>query len=763
MASTPRNSPVVQAMFADAFRHHQAGRLTEAERLYRQILNVDARHSDSLHLLGVIATQSGRPETGVELIRRAIKLRNDIHFYHGNLGNALRACGQFDDAARHYRRALQLKPDFAEAHSNLGSVLKAQGKLDQAIAQLQRALALMPDYAEAHNNLGHAYQLQGRTDDAIASYEQALALKPELVQAQANLGQVLRERGRLDHAGAAFERALTLTPDSAEAHADLANVLKAQGRLDEAAARYESAIALKPDYAEAHNNLGSTLQDQGNLAGAVACYERALAAKPDLAQAHYNLGTVRRYEGQLDAAAICFETALAHESGHALAACDLAGIRMALGDFAGARDLYKRAIAARPGEPLPFRYLLASLLYDPDLDLDTVFAEHRRFDESLAGARCVTLPPSTPRRDPERKLRVGWLSADIRDHPVMKNLLPVFSHRDRAQFDDIFYAEPAQPNGVQATLRQVAAAWRPTAGLSDAQVAAQIRADGIDILMVLAGHFDRNRPQVAAFRPAPVQVSLFDPATSGLSAMDYIMVDTVMAPRQRAEQFTERPLRLPNLYLHPRPTDAPAPTRPAAGDCRLTFGCFNNPTKLNDRVLELWAQVLDRVPNSRLLLRYFNQFQSTSLRERVIRIMAGRGIDPSRIDMGGTHAPAAGHLAQYALIDVALDPFPFTGSTTTFEALWMGVPVVSLAGRSVVSRWTTSMLHKVGLGDLAASTPEEYVAVAERLAASPERLARLRGELQATVSGSLLCDARRTTRHLERAQRAIWRRWCASS
>jgi len=766
MASTPRSSSgVVQATFADALRHHQAGRLAEAERLYRQVLAIDARHADSLHLLGVLAYQSGRPEAGVELIGRALKLAKDVPFYHSNLGNALRACGKLDDAVRHYRRALQLKPDYAEAHNNLGSVLKAQGKLDLAAAAFERAIKLQPSYADAHNNLGHSFYLQGRFDEAIACYGRALATRPDLAPAQANLGHALMATGRLDEAAAAFERVLALAPDDAHARADLANALKAQGRLDDAAAQYERATALDPAFAEAHNNLGSTRQDQGRLDEAVACYERAIAIKPDLAQAHYNLGTVRRYQGRLDDAAACFETALAHDPGYVLAACDLAGLRMALGDFAAARALYNRAIQARPQDPLPLRYLLASLLYDPALDAEAVFAEHRRFDASPAVPHgAAILPPPANPRDPDRKLRVGWLTADMRDHPVMKNLVPIFGHRDRARFDDFFYAEPAQPNDVQAALRKVAAGWRPTAGLSDAQVAAQIRADGIDILMVLAGHFDRNRPQVAAFRPAPVQMSLFDPATSGLAAMDYIVVDAVMAPKHPGERFTERPLRLPSIYLHPRPGETPAPTPPPViGSGTVTFGCFNNPSKLNDRVLDLWARVLQRAPGSHLVLRYFNQFQATALRERVLRVMARGGIDAARIDMDGSDAPAAGHLAQYATIDVALDPFPFTGSTTTFEALWMGVPVVTLVGHSVVSRWTFAMLRQVGLGELGAADPDAYVDIAARLAADRARLQRLRSELRTTMSASLLCDARRTTRHLERAQRAAWRRWCKGS
>lgn len=751
-------------MFAEAFRQHQAGHLAEAERLYRQIIAIDARHADSLHLLGVLATQTGRPEIGVDLIGRAIRLRKDVHFYHGNLANALRACGRLDDAATHYKRALALKPDYAEAHNNLGSLFKGQGKTEQAVTHLRRALALDAGYADAHNNLGHALQLQGRSDEAIACYQRAIALNPNLAQAHANLGHALKEQGKLDQAAAAFERAVALAPDIAEVHADLANVLKAQGRADEAVTSYERAIALKPDYAEAYNNLGSTLQDQGKLDRAVACYERALSAKPDLAQAYYNLGTVRKYEGRLDDAAACFEQAIAREPAHAPALCDLAAIRMALGEFAGARELYSRAIAARPRETLARRFFLASLLYDPDLTTDAVFAEHQRIGASLAPPPGTPRPSFAPRRDPNRKLRVGWLSADMHDHPVMRNLLPIFEHRDRTRFEDVFYAEPAQPNPIQAALRREAAGWCPTAGLTDAQVAERIRTDEIDILMLLAGHFDRNRPQVAALRPAPVQVSIFDPATSGLAAMDYLVVDTVMTPAHRTEQFTERPLRLPNLYLHARPTDVPDPAPPPvlAAD-RITFGCFNNPTKLNDRVLDLWARLLDRLPNSRLMLRYFNQFQSPALRARVERIMAGRGVDLSRLDLGGTHVPAEGHMAQYAKVDIALDPFPFTGSTTTFEALWMGVPVVSLIGDSVVSRWTFSMLSKVGLGDLAAATPDEYVAIAERLATAPERLVRLRSDLRATVGSSLLCDARRTTRHLERAQRAIWRRWCALS
>jgi protein O-GlcNAc transferase len=298
--------------------------------------------------------------------------------------------------------------------------------------------------------------------------------------------------------------------------------------------------------------------------------------------------------------------------------------------------------------------------------------------------------------------------------------------------------------------------WRSIGGKDDEAVARMIRDDRVDIMIYLAGRFDDNRPQIAAWRPAPIQISFLDAATSGLKEMDYLIADPVRVPANPVEKFTERVLRLPNFYVHRPPTEAPAPSSPPGP--RMTFGCFNNPAKLNQPVMDLWGKILVRQPDSRLQLRYLQLYTVESFRKSVLA-----DIDPTlhdRVELCGPIYGWANHLRTYNDIDIALDAFPFNGSTTTFEALWMGVPVVTLLGDTLMSRWTASMLTQVGLDDLIAGSPEEYVEIALKLAADRDRLGELRATLRDRLAKSLLCDGARTTRYFERALRAVWRKWC---
>jgi len=382
-----REGPLVDlhSLCSDAIQFHQRGQLPEAERIYRQILDLDPHHADSLHLLGVLAHQVGRDDVAVELIRKAIAADQRPAAYHSNLGTALQALGKMDEAAASYRHALVLNPDLAEAQMNLGVVLQAQGRLDEAAARVRRALVLRPGLAEAHVNLGNILQAQGKLEEAAASHERALALKPDFVEACFNRGNVLQAQGKLAEAVASYEQALFLKPELAEIHGNLGNALQAQKKLAEAEASYERALALRPDYADAFYNLGNLRQAQDNLDQAVCCYERALALKPELAEAHYNLGNTRQAQGDLKAAAACFERALALRPEYAEAHYNLGCVLQALGHLDEALVWYQKAVELKPdyGQAC-FGQALAQLLhgdFDPgwrnyesrwrSIDLDT--------------------------------------------------------------------------------------------------------------------------------------------------------------------------------------------------------------------------------------------------------------------------------------------------------------------------------------------------------------------------------------------------------
>jgi predicted O-linked N-acetylglucosamine transferase (SPINDLY family) len=377
------------------------------------------------------------------------------------------------------------------------------------------------------------------------------------------------------------------------------------------------------------------------------------------------------------------------------------------------------------------------------------------------GAREKLAGGLTNERDAERRLRIGYVSSDLYEHPVGRNLEPVLVGRDRGRFEVVAYAEGGRADARRERLQGQVEEWREIAGLSDGAVAEQVRQDGIDILVILAGRFDRNRPLVASYRAAPVQVSFHDPGTSGVGEMDYLIADPDLVPRRGEEKFEERVVRLGRFYVHEPLAEAPEVSAPPSGETgRITFGSFNNPAKVSGEVLGLWGEVLNAVPGSVLRVKFKNWFANAGLRERFVR---GLGVGAERIEFVAEEEGLAGHLGGYGEIDIALDPYPFTGSTTTFEALWMGVPVVTLMGRSMAGRWSGSMLRAVKLEELIAGSPAEYVAIARRLAEDPRRLAELRAGLRGRVAASSLCDGRRRARQLDRLYRALWRRYCASS
>jgi predicted O-linked N-acetylglucosamine transferase (SPINDLY family) len=545
-----------------------------------------------------------------------------------------------------------------------------------------------------------------------------------------------------------------------EAQSNLGNALRETGDLEGAADACRRAIALRPTNAEAYVNLGGALHDLKRLDEAIATYRRALILDPRLTVAHYNLGLALYQRGRLDAATASFRQAVELNPGYTAAWNNLAVALQSYGEFAQAVDAYRKVVTLEPAvSSTAYRNLLGAILYDPVLREEERWATAREFETRYAGeANARPVPAYTNVRDGERRLRVGYVSSDFYQHPVGRNLEPILAHRDRERFEVIVYAEVSQPDGITNRFRGLADVWRSTIGLTDEQVAEQIRADGVDVLVLLAGRFNRNRPLVAAYRAAPVQVSFHDPGTSGLAAMEYLIADRMLVPRRPLERFTERVIRLPSFYIHAPIEGAPAVAAlPASSRGYVTFGSFNNPAKVNDRVLALWGEVLRAVPGSRLKLKFKNWFDNADLRNRVLGTL---GEMAARVDFVTAESGIRAHLGLYHDVDIALDTFPFTGSTTAFEALWMGVPVVTLLGETMVGRWSASMLHALKLDELIARDAAEYVRIASGLSGDLGRLSALRAGLRERVAGSPLTNGRLRARQMERVYRALWRRWC---
>ncbi len=606
-------------------------------------------------------------------------------------GNALQSNGQLKAALQCYEAAIRQAPKMARAHLNRGNILLASGDAQAALMAYETALSHDPAYAAAHYNTGNALVTVGRRADALAAYRRAIALKPDFVDAEVALGAALDDLGQFDAAVASYRRALALQPDYAQVHSNLGNALKELGQFDGAAASYRRALAIDPKYAEGHNNLGNALKDLRRVADAEACYRRAIKLNPAYAEAHSNL--------------------------------------------------------------------LFLLNYSDDKDPSLLLSEARHYGDVVTPPdRAPTISPRS--REPERCLRVGFVSGDFRAHPVsyfFEAVLAALANQTSGRLELFCYHNHSSSDEVTERIKSLCHGWRPAVSLSDEMLVRRIADDRIDILIDLAGHTAHNRLPLFARKPAPVQLSWLGYfATTGVAAIDYLIADPWTLPESQEANFAEKIWRLPQTRLCFTPPDADVEVNalPALSNGYLTFGCFNNLTKMNDRVVALWSQVLAGVPDSRLFLKS-PQFMELSIQQEVAGRFAAGGVDRSRLIMEGLSSRAE-YLKTYQRLDIALDPFPYTGGTTTCEALWMGVPVLTLAGEHFLSRQGVGLMMNAGLPEWIASNADDYVARAVSHASDLKRLALLRASLRQQVLASPLFDAPLFARHFELALRNMW-------
>ncbi len=769
------------------------GKLGEAAACLQQAVRLKPNHAETRNYLGVVLMQLGRLAEAADCYQQALRLEPDHAPALGNLGNLCKTQGKLDEAAACYRRVLLLQPGFAEAHNNLGVVLTAQGKPDQAAVCCRRALELKPNYPEAHINLAIALRAQEKLDEAVACCRRALELKPDLAEAHATLGVIFQDLGQLREAAESYRQALQLKPAHAEARNNLGNVLRDQGKLDEAVACYRHALQLKPAAADTYNNLGNALTDQGKLDEAVAAYRRALALKPDLAEAHANLGIALRNQGKLDEATACHQRAIALKPGYAepynnlgnafleqrklseAAACYRRALELKP-DFAEAHNnlgnalkdqgelddaiaCYRRAVQAKPDFAVAHSNLLYTLHFSPRYDVAAIDEEHRRWNRQHAEPLARFIRPHDNDRDPHRRLRVGYVSPDFRDHCQSFFTVPLLSAHDRQNFEIHGYADVARPDPLTARLSGLADGWRNIAGRADEQVAEMVREDRIDILVDLTMHMAHNRLLVFARRPAPVQVCwLAYPGSAGLSTIDYRLTDPHLDPPDRDDRcYAEQSIRLPDCFwcYDPLAEEPAVNALPALTQGHVTFGSLNNFCKVNAAVLKLWAAVLRAVPRSRLLMLA----PEGDCRRRVLELFQREGIAGERVTFVAIQ-PRPRYLDLFHSIDVGLDSFPYNGHTTSLDSFWMGVPVVSLAGQTAVGRAGVCLLKNLGLPQWTAATPAQFVTGAVDLANNLPRLGALRATLRDRLGKSPLMDAPRFTRNIEAAYRAMWQRWC---
>ena len=745
-----------------AWEHYRLARWQEAEQLCRHVTENDPNDADAWHLMGLIARDTSRDDLAVDCLRKAVELKPDFAEAFHNLGKTLRRQGRLDDAIANLSHALLLRPDFAEAHHHLGLALDQQGKPAEAEACYRQAVQIQPDFAEAHFSLGSVLLRQDQPAMAEAELRCALALKVDHAAASFRLAMALQAQSRLEEAAAEYQRSVDLRPDLVEAHINLGNVLREQAKTEEAAASYLQAIRLQPDNALALSNLALLLLESHRLQQAETVLRQALHHQPRNAHAHYILGTVLWRQGQLDEAVVSYQLALREKPDDVDAHLDLGNVYKQQGRLDDAIAAYRTGLHHKPDAAYVHTNLVQTLLYHPACDAGAFLRECRRWNEQHAQPLAHLIRAHTNDAQEDRRLRVGYVSSDFRDHVDSFFTVPLFSNHDHRQFEIYCYSGVTLPDQLTERIRGYADCWRSTAGLGDQEMAELIRADQIDILVDLKMHGRDNRLRVFARKPAPVQVAwLGYPGTTGLDAMDYRLTDPHLdPPGQFDAYYSEESIRLPETFwcYDPLTEGPPVSSLPAARNRFITFGCLNSFTKVNDGCLSLWAQVVRAVPGSRFLLRA----PLSRVRQHVLSRLESEGIAAARVEFTSTRSRLE-YLDLYNRIDIGLDPSPYGGHTTGLDAFWMGVPTITLVGQTAVGRAGLSQLRNLGLAELAAETPEQYITAAAQLANDLPRLAELRSTLRERMGQSPLMNAGRFARNVEQAYREMWRRWCRRS
>jgi len=774
----------------------QAGRDEDALPAMQKTAALSPRDAQAHGNLGVVFKAMGRLQEALVSLRRAITIKPDYAQAHCNLGATLNDLQRPEEAEKSLRRALQLNPDYADAHNNLGLVLDGLGLLQEAQASYWRALKINPNLFQVHSNLGNVQRAQGLLTEAEASYRRALELNPDYVEALCNLGITLQDRGQLAESEACYRQALVIRPDDAQAYSNLGVVLQSLGRFDEAAACLIQAVQLHPDRADAHNNLGHTLHGMGRLTEAADCYLRALQIQPEFAQAYSNLGFTRLVQGRLDEARAALNCALQINEQLADAHCNMGITLMELGLLAEAESSCQRAIQLKPDFAVAHSNLgivamgmgrledaaasfnralqlrpdfcdaHSNLIFALDMvassDIATLQAVRRQWDVAHA-ASLHQHRPHLNSLDPERRLRIGYVSADFRGHSAayaFGAMLVLFNDKS---FEVIAYSNSAKQDAMTDVFREGVTVWRNIFGLSDDVVADLVREDKIDILVDLSGHSAGNRLLVFARKPAPVQITAWGYATgTGMSAMDVFFSDPVFVPPAEKELYVEQvrylPCALGTFFTH---DSAVINALPALSGAGITFGSFNRLVKNSDATYAAWAQILCALPESRMIIKT-EALDDPVTRERVIACFVRAGIAADRISLQGKTARDQ-HLAAFNQIDIALDPFPHGGGVTAMEGLMMGVPVVTLRWPTIAGRLSASILTSLGLTDWIAETQQQYIELAIQKAGEVQSLAALRKALPVILANSVIGDQARYVRCVEHEYRLLWQEWCASN
>jgi len=598
-------------------------------------------------------------------------------------------------------------------------------KLPDAVECFNKAIGIEPGFAKAHSRIGDCFVKQDKLDEAVDSYNKALSIQPDIIESLNNLGMVLQKKGKIADSIKYFLKVLEIEPNNLGAHNNLGNALLAQGKQVEAVEYFKKANSIKPDDAGTLNNLGNGLQSIGKLTEAFECYNKAVATKQDFPETFNNLGNLLNQMGKPDEAA----------------------------------EHYHQALTLRPNYPTAHSNYLLMLNYLPNITSKEIYEESLKWDkQQTAGLARKEL--HTKKTGPQKsRLNIGYVSPDFRHHSVAYFFEPLLKAHNRENFTTYCYSNVNHPDVVTKRLQSEADHWVSIVGMNDDDAADMIRNDKIDILVDLTGHTGNNRLVLFAYKPAPIQVTwLGYPNTTGMSAIDYRFTDEITDPIGAADKlYSEKLIRLENGFLCYQPYDlAPEVSRlPCLNKGNTTFGSFNNLVKLNSEVIKIWSEILQAVPDSQIILK--GSTGNPDIKTHLTDLFYKYGISRERVIFYDRLPKQEDHLALYNKVDIALDPFPYNGTTTSFEALWMGVPVVTMLGDRHSGRVGASIMHHLGLQDLlVAKSPEDYIEKAVDLTGDLDILTEVRNGLRSELLNSPLCDAAGFTKKVEQAYVSMW-------
>lgn len=782
-------------LLQQGLQFHKSGNLETAEQHYQKALTMQPDHPDANNLMGTLAHQADRNDLALPYLDKAIAANPHNANYHNMKGLILKALGKPAESETSYRLAIQNDPQFAAAYNGLGLLFKDLDNLDEALAFTKKAIELQPNFLEAFNNLGNIYEAQGAFTDAIEAYEKALTInpnfppalynyaralqqagdtnraiqiyvkvlkaQPDFAEALSNYGLALREADRAAEAIAPLQRAVELQPKSAEHYYNLGLSLVSVGHTAEAIDCFEGATTIKPDYAHAYNDHGNALLAMGRAKDAIPLFQKALELAPNSSGMHNNLGGALVRSGRLEDAKNSFKAALELKPEFAQALNNMGNLHQELGEFKQAHDSFGKALLADPLYSEAFSNMLFSMNYDPSKSGEEIFEYYRAYEKQFAEPHKGNILPHRNEPDPTRRLKIGYVAPTFYKHAVGFHLMPLFDLNNRKDFEVVAYAELSKFDSYTEQYRANCDHFVLTAGMTDEALADRIRADEIDIIVDIAGHANNSKLGVFARKPAPVSLHWLDFGyTTGLSAIDYYLGDHNVTPKGQDHLFGEGEVwRLdgPSVVYRPGDKMGEVGALPAKSNSFVTFCTLSRSVRLNSKTIRVWAEILKRVPNSKLRADSRN-FDDAGMCEQLANRFAEFGIGRDRLIMG-FNSPPWDVLRE---IDIALDCFPHNSGTTLFEHLYMGNPFVTLYNRASVGTLGGAILRGGGFGDWVAQNKEEYIDIAVDLASDIDALAETRRTMRDKMQASPLMDERAFVDRVEGAYRQMWQKWCSS-